>query len=55
MTGSFLWVRATVNLHGLRCGEYALVDGGDPYMQELIAGKLLIVEDEEWDDEGQPS
>lgn len=37
-------VRATVNLPGLRFGDYAYVDPEDDYMRGLIDASLLVVE-----------
>lgn len=38
-------VRATVNLAGLRRGEYALVDPLDPYMRGVLRSQKLVEAD----------
>jgi hypothetical protein len=40
-------VRATINLAGLRVGEYALVDPRDDYIKDALGADHLVVVDEE--------
>lgn len=51
MAAERIRVRATINLPRLRVGDHALVDPTDPYIAELLAGKYLVPEPEQAEDE----
>lgn len=43
---ALILVTATVNLAGLRAGEYAYVDSDDPWMKEALEHTWIVVVDE---------